>query len=110
MLGFYRPKKTGRRKRIQELTQTNATLIFFEAPHRLAEALGDLLAELGDRPACVARELTKLHEQHHRGSLSTLRDTFETDPVKGECVILVGPPEAVARTDEEISELLALCG
>lgn len=104
--GFLPPKEAGRRKRIAALAATDATLIFFEAPHRLADALSDLLAELGDRPACIARELTKLHEEVCRGNLSALYNKINADPVKGECVIIVAPPLPEDLSDEEVSARL----
>jgi 16S rRNA (cytidine1402-2'-O)-methyltransferase len=100
--GFLPPKSPARRARINELALVPGTLVFFESPRRLAEALADLGAELGDRPAAVARELTKFYETTRRGSLSELAAHFgAADPPKGEIVVLVGPPEAAARVDEE---------
>ena len=61
--GFLPPKSAARRARIAELKAVPATLVFFEAPSRVAETLADLAAVLGDRPAALARELTKLHEE-----------------------------------------------
>ena len=104
--GFLPAKEAGRRKRIAALAATDATLIFFEAPHRLGDALGDLFAELGDRPACIARELTKLHEEVRRGSLRVLHSEIKAEPVKGECVILVAPPVPEDFSDDDISERL----
>ncbi|MFN2500864.1 MAG: rRNA (cytidine-2'-O-)-methyltransferase, partial [Pyrinomonadaceae bacterium] len=66
-----------------------ATLVFYEAPHRLIKCLGDCLEILGDRPAAVGRELTKLHETTHRGRLSELKGHFESVGVKGEIVLSV---------------------
>ncbi|HKP38290.1 MAG TPA: hypothetical protein VJT71_15635, partial [Pyrinomonadaceae bacterium] len=69
----------------------SATLIFYEAPHRLAASLKDALAVLGNRPAAVARELTKLHEELARGSLAELAEKFSArDQVKGEIVLIIG--------------------
>lgn len=104
--GFLPAKEAGRRKRITALAATDATLIFFEAPHRLADALGDLVTVLGDRPACIARELTKLHEELRRGTLSALYEKQKVEPAKGECVIVVGPPVPQNLSDEEIYERL----
>lgn len=104
--GFLPPKEAARRKRIASLETTDATLIFFEAPHRLADALGDLAAVLGDRQGCIARELTKIHEDVRRGSLSNLHDEIKREPVKGECVILVAPPIAKDFSDEDLFERL----
>lgn len=100
--GFLPPRSGARQTRIAELATVPATLIFFEAPTRLAETLADLAATLGPRPSAVARELTKLHEDIARGSLADLAAQFENAPPKGEIVILVGPPGNEAATDEAI--------
>ena len=100
--GFLPPKQKARRTRLAELKSVPATLVFFEAPSRLAESLADLAAVLGAREAAVARELTKLHEEVRRGTLAELAQwTAEATP-KGEMVILVGPPVAEPVTDEAI--------
>jgi 16S rRNA (cytidine1402-2'-O)-methyltransferase len=85
------PKKSGdRRRRLREVAADPRTLIFFVSPHRLAEHLADVEAELGDRPAALARELTKMHEEVWRGSLSELKERAEEGAgVKGEMVLVV---------------------
>lgn len=91
--GFLPSRATERRRAIREVEAVPATLIFFEAPTRLAEALEDLAALLGARQAVVARELTKLHEEVRRGALTDLaRDYAAQGEVKGEIVIVVAPP------------------
>ena len=70
--GFLPPRSAARRERINALAAIPATLVFYEAPSRLAETLADLALELGPRPAAVARELTKLHEEVRRGPLDAL--------------------------------------
>ena len=106
--GFLPPKSAARRARINELAFVPATLVFFESPRRLAETLVDLAAELGDRPAAVARELTKLYEATRRASLAELAAHFGAEaPPKGEIVVLVGPPAAAAPIGEdELDRLL----
>ncbi len=94
-LGFPPAKGVKRRrqffKRFRELEHT---LIFFESPHRIISCLADARAELGDRPAAVCRELTKLHEEVLRGSLSEVHATLSKRPsIKGEIAVVVGRPE-----------------
>lgn len=92
--GFLPAKSAARRSRLNELAAVPGTLIFYEAPSRLAATLSDLTLELGPRPAAVARELTKLHEEVRRGSLDALAAEYAgAGPPKGEIVILVGAPE-----------------
>jgi 16S rRNA (cytidine1402-2'-O)-methyltransferase len=108
MFAGFLPSRTGaRQSRISELAAIPATLVFFEAPTRLVETLGDLAGGLGDRPAVVARELTKLHEEVARGSLSSLEAAYSDTPPKGEIVILVAAPEEQDVSDDEITGALA---
>ena len=104
--GFLPPKSAARRTRIAELKLVPATLVFFEAPSRVAETVADLAAVLGARPAALARELTKLHEEVLRASLPQLAEQLAEKPVKGEAVIVVGPPQAGEVTDAEIAARL----
>ncbi len=104
--GFLPQRSAARRTRIAELKAVPATLVLFEAPARLAETLSDLAAVLGDRPAALARELTKLHEEVLRSSLPRLAEELAEKPVKGEAVIVVGPPEVGEVTDDKIAALL----
>ena len=87
--GFLPPKK-GRLKRIERVMDFDGTLIYYESPHRLVKSLKQFSEILGDRPAAVARELTKLHEEIKRGSLIELLSSYREKKVKGECVILIG--------------------
>jgi 16S rRNA (cytidine1402-2'-O)-methyltransferase len=79
-----------------------ATLIWHEAPHRLAEALADLAACFGERPAAVARELTKRYEEVRRATLPTLAAHYATHEARGEVTVLVGP------APEEVTDAAAL--
>ncbi|HTR14011.1 MAG TPA: 16S rRNA (cytidine(1402)-2'-O)-methyltransferase [Roseiarcus sp.] len=101
--GFLPAKSAARRERLNALAAVPGTLIFYEAPSRLAETLADLAAELGPRPAAVARELTKLHEEVRRGRLDALAEEYAAlGPPKGEIVILVGaadPRAAISDAD-----------
>ncbi len=78
--GFLPPRAAARRKALAAWRELPATLIFYEGPSRLAAALADLRETLGDRPAAIARELTKRHEEIRRGSLSALADLLPRQP------------------------------
>ncbi|MGD2132520.1 MAG: 16S rRNA (cytidine(1402)-2'-O)-methyltransferase [Maricaulaceae bacterium] len=98
--GFPPAKSGARDAMLTELAGAPSTLVFFESGPRLAESLAAMAEVFGDRPACVARELTKMHEEARRGTLKTLAAAYaEASPPKGEIVIVVGPPEAEARWD-----------
>jgi len=96
--GFLPARASARRRALERLAAEPRTLVFYEAPHRLAETLDDLARILGgDRPAAIAREITKRFETTYRGTLSALalRATQDADMNRGEIVIVVqGAPEA----------------
>ena len=95
--GFLPPNSAARRERLAALAAIPGTLVFFESPRRLAEMLADAAAVLGDRPAAVARELTKFYETVRRGRLAELAESYAPEGApKGEIVVLIGPPEAGA--------------
>jgi 16S rRNA (cytidine1402-2'-O)-methyltransferase len=97
--GFLPRTSIKRQKAFAELSMLSATLIFFESPHRVAATLADALAALGDRPAVVARELTKLHQQFDAGSLSTLSKKYTQ--TKGEIVLVIGGLTKKSMAEEE---------
>ncbi len=97
--GFLPRKVKARAGMLDELRPLRAQLVFYESPHRLAATLGDLQAALGDRPALVARELTKVHEELARGPLSQLADRFSGE-VRGEIVVVVSGPLAEEEEDD----------
>lgn len=99
--GFLPPKKTARRTLLTELKSQRATLIFYEAPHRLTETLRELDELYGERPVTVARELTKLHEQFHRGTPRELLTYFETNPPRGEITLVIA-----GNRDNNLSQLV----
>lgn len=109
--GFLPTKAGTQADLLARLTTLPATLVFYEAPHRLTETLEALQAALGDRQAAVARELTKFHEEVQRGPLSQLLQHFTDHKPKGECVILIeGAKETVmdeATIDAALKEALA---
>jgi 16S rRNA (cytidine1402-2'-O)-methyltransferase len=88
------PARSGERRRfLAELARAPATLVFYEAPHRLSESLTDMAAALGDRSAAIARELTKRHEEVRRGSLAELAEGLAAgEAPRGEIVVVVAPP------------------
>lgn len=105
--GFLPSKATARREAIASVATLPATLVFYEAPHRLIDTLAALKETLGDREAAVARELTKLHEQCLRGPLSSLLAHFAITAPRGECVIVIaGCPEAAAMSDTALDAAL----
>ena len=113
-LGFPPPKSVARRDsfarlRAAERAGLAATLIWHEAPHRLAETLADLQAAFGDRPAAVARELTKRFEEVRRASLPDLAAYYAAAEARGEITILVGPApdEPPEDLDGQLSRALA---
>ena len=91
--GFLPPKSAARRQRIAELAHVPGTLVFFESARRVADLMADLAAVLGAREGAVARELTKMFEAVKRGTLPALATLLaEGEPLRGEIVVLVGPP------------------
>ena len=106
--GFLPPRGAPRRKALAALKDEPATLVFFEAPHRIRETLADIAGTLGARPVLVAREITKLHEQFLRGTPEELLHADLT--LKGEFTLLVGKaaaPEARPADEPPVSEAVA---
>ena len=98
---------------MEELKPQRATLVFYEAPHRIRETLSDALASFGDRQAAVARELTKLHEQFIRGKLSEIAEHFKTHEPRGEMTLVIAgsaddnlPPVGFGSVSEQIKHLM----
>jgi 16S rRNA (cytidine1402-2'-O)-methyltransferase len=104
--GFLPARESARRTRLADLKEVQATLVFFEAPSRLAESLADIDRVLGPRDAAVARELTKLYEEVRRGTPEELAEWAAEANPRGEMVVLVGPPLPQAVTDEAIAAKL----
>jgi len=105
--GFLPAKSNARRTRLNELRSVPGTLVFYEAPHRLAETLNDALEILGEREAAVARELTKLHEEIKRGRLSELANHYATEEPRGEIVLLIDRTVlAETPTTQSVSHLV----
>ena len=99
--GFLPAKSSQRRKMLEQLKPETCTLIFYETPHRILDALTDVEAVMGSRPAVVARELTKIHEEFLRGTAAEIRPTLAARPsVKGEITLLIGKAESAATADD----------
>lgn len=93
-LGFPPPRKGKRQRFFARFADLRHTLVFFESPHRIVVSLEDAIESLGDRPAAVGRELTKLHEEVLRGQISEIHAELAHRPsLKGEFTVVVGPPE-----------------
>ena len=106
--GFLPNKAHARDEAIDEIAGLRATLIFYESGPRLAATLGALAARLGDRPAAVAREISKRFEECVDGTLTSLAVRYVDAPPKGEIVIIVGPPgEAAAPSGDDLDAALA---
>jgi len=101
--GFLPARGGERRRRLERLRIEDRTIIFYEAPHRIEEALAEAREILGDRPACLAREVTKLHEEFRRGTLSELIASLSDRPVRGEITLLIGAALAEQRAGQRDS-------
>lgn len=91
--GFLPHKSAARKKRLERLKELEHTLVFYESPHRVQKSLGDMLEVLGDRKACLAREISKRYEQFLRGRISDIQNAIGDKPVKGEIVMVIGGKE-----------------
>ena len=108
--GFLPPKTGQRRKVLDEWRDSESTVVFYEAPHRILETLDDIARVLGNRPVVLARELTKMHEEFLRGTAPELKQLLEQRAsIKGEFVVLIGKgaggPE---QTDTPLKEAVAI--
>lgn len=105
--GFPPNTSSARRRWVREFSAVPATLVFYESPKRIGEMLIDLAAELGgEREAAVCRELTKRFEEVRRGSLKDLAESYATDTVKGEIVVLVDRRHGSGYGPEDIARAL----
>jgi 16S rRNA (cytidine1402-2'-O)-methyltransferase len=87
--GFLSNKSGARKNRLDKLKELEHTLIFYESPHRIKKVVAEMLEILGNRRACVVREISKLHEEFIRGSLSEVLTIIEPRAIKGEIVLVV---------------------
>ena len=88
-LGFLSPRAGKRRKELERLALESRTMVFFEAPHRLRDMLGDLKEILGNRRIIIVREMTKIYEETISGLMSEILDVLEADQIKGEFTLVV---------------------
>src|SRR5258707_1368161 len=106
--GFLPARSGERRRALERLRIEDRTIILYEAPHRIAESGAEALEILGDRPACLGREGTKLHEEVRRGKLSVLVASLEERPARGEITLLIGPEDAAdAHTAADSAQSLS---
>lgn len=105
--GFAPARSAARLRMFAELAQIKATILFFESPKRLPACLLDMARTMGDRPAAVARELTKVYEEVRRGNLLSLAEAYNVEgPPKGEVVIVIGPPLKTQPNIEDVDQHL----
>ncbi len=106
--GFLPSKQNARRTRIAELARIDATLVMFESGARVQECLHDLASVMGERDAAICREMTKLHEEVRRATVSELAGISDTLETRGEFVLVIGPPAADAglMNDAALDDLL----
>jgi 16S rRNA (cytidine1402-2'-O)-methyltransferase len=106
-LGFAPSRKKQRQDLLLSLRKEKKTLVFFEAPHRLQSFLQDCFSVLGDRNFIWFRELTKMHEEHSRGRISSILPNLVDKKIKGESVLIIsGAENEPEKSDQEIQELL----
>lgn len=103
--GFLPARQGPRRKLLARLKDEPATLVFYEAPHRILEALADIDEVLGARPVVLAREMTKIHQEFLRGAAAEVRQALRSRPsLKGEITLLIGRAAAPAGDDTPVAE------
>ncbi len=106
--GFLSVNKRSRREHLESLRGETRTMVFYEAPHKLAATLADMAATLGDRPVALARELTKVHEEVIRTTLLAAAERFREEAPRGEFVLVVSgaaPEQAQALSPEQAESL-----
>ncbi len=96
--GFLPHKSAARRRTLERLGTLEHTLVFFESPHRIIKTLKDVREVLGERPCCVARELTKMHEEFLRGTAGEILEKIGERTVRGEIVLVLAGTAIVEKT------------
>ena len=105
--GFLPAKAMARKKEIAALSVIPSTLVLFESVHRLSDTLNELAAQMGEREAAIARELTKLYEELRRGTLTELAAHYaEAGDPKGEVVIIIAPPSPTVASETDVEAML----
>ncbi len=100
--GFLSHKSSARKKRLQQLASFGHTMIFYESPHRVVQTLTAMREVLGNRQACLAREISKKFEQFVRGSLDNILEQIAGKAVKGEVVLVIaGNTDSATETDDD---------
>lgn len=102
--GFLSVTKRSRNEQLEEIKNQRQTLIFYEAPHKLKQTLKDLLEALGDRRISLCREITKVHEEVIRGTISEMIALYETENPRGEYVLVVEGASAPVPTEETLDD------
>ena len=99
------PDKKGRQTRYLALSEESRTMILYVSPHKLVKTLAEFITYFGeDRPICVSRELSKLHEENVRGSVREVLTHFENKPPKGEIVVVVGGKIVVKENKKQTEQ------
>lgn len=98
--GFLSMNKNSRREHLNSLKNEQRTMVFYEAPHKLASTLSDMLETFGDREISIVREITKIHEEVIRTTLKSAKEKYENESIKGEIVLIVS---GVKKEKEEMT-------
>lgn len=106
-IGFLPRTSAARRTALEEIAALRLTLVFYEAPHRLAAMLADCRAVLGERPAAVVREISKVHEETRRATLGELAAWAKAEPPRGEIVVVVGGMVESSAEPQDLSGFVA---
>ena len=99
--GFLPPRAAQRRKMLEHFKEESSTIIFYESPHRILDALEDIDVVMGARPVAIGRELTKIHEEFLRGTAAEIRSQLAERPsIRGEFTLLIGKSEQGGKLDQ----------
>ena len=102
--GYLSHKSASRTRRLEQLKDFPHTMVFFESPFRITKSLNDMLTVFGARPACVAREISKVHEEFIRGSLENIVKEVSSRKIKGEIVVVVAGTSYTDKSKPETDE------